>query len=233
MTSDPHTLVGSYVLDALPLDERALFEDHVDECADCRAESMELRATAAHLARATAVVPPAALRDRVLAEVGRTRQVPPGARRLAEVAAPRRGWPLVLASAAAVAVVVALGALLLQADHRAERAEQIATIVAAPDAQTVELAAGDAGTMRLVVSADHSESVLIADDMAAAPPGKAYALWFQVDGEMQAAGLFSPDSKGGVRQAIDGVPIDVVGLTIEDAAGADVPTLPVIASGEL
>src|SRR5687767_531050 len=76
--NDPHTLVGPYVLDALPPDERDLFEDHLSRCPECQAEAAELLAAAAHLGQAAAVVPPAALRQQVLAEVARTRQVAPG-----------------------------------------------------------------------------------------------------------------------------------------------------------
>ena len=48
MTSptDPHTLVGPYVLDALPPDERELFEDHLSRCPECQAEAAELLAAA-------------------------------------------------------------------------------------------------------------------------------------------------------------------------------------------
>lgn len=232
MTPDPHTLVGPYVLGALPSDERDAFEDHLEVCPDCRAESDELLATAAHLGRATAVAPSPDLRSRVLAEVARTRQVPPGGH-LAEVTNPRRSWPLFLAGAAAIAVVLALGALVLQADHRADRAEQVAAIVAAPDAESVEMAVPGSGTMRLVASPEGGGSVLISDDMAAPPPGKAYALWFQVDGEMEPAGLFTPDADGRVRHTVDDVPATVVGVTVEDAGGAEKPTLPIIASGTI
>lgn len=232
MSTDPHTLVGPYVLDALPVDEREVFETHLDQCPDCRAEATELLAAAAHLGQATAVVPSPDLRDRVMAEVARTRQVPPGGVR-PEVRAPRRSWPLALAAAAAVAVVVALGALVLQADHRADRAERLAAIVAAPDARSVEMAAGDAGSLRLVVSESHGGTVLVSDDMAAPPTGKAYELWFQVDGEMEPAGVFTPDGDGQVRHTVDDVPTDLVGVTIEDAAGAEDPTLPMVASGTI
>jgi anti-sigma factor RsiW len=226
-TPDPHTLVGPYVLDALPDDERALFEDHLARCPECRAEADELRAAAGHLGRAAAVVPPAALRDQVLAAVEVTRQQPPGA---PPGTARRRTWPLVLATAATIAVVVALGALLLQADHRADRAEQVAAVVAAPDARTVPIA-GEGGSMRLVVSSAHDSAVLLAEGMAAPPPGKTYALWYQQGGRMVPAGLFEPGADGAVRQRVEGVPPDVVGVTVEPDGGSDEPTLPVIASG--
>lgn len=227
---DPHTLVGPYVLDALPGDERDLFEEHLDRCPECRAEAAELFAAAAHLGQAVAVVPPAALRQRVLAGVEVTRQVGPGAP-LASRAA-RARWPLALAAAAVLVVVAALGALALQADSRADRAERLAAVVSAPDAQTVEIS-GDGGTMRLIASPGHDRSVIVAEGMAPPEAGKVYALWFQRDGHMVPAGLFAPDASGSVRQEVEGVPVDVVGVTVEPEGGSDEPTLPTIAAGTL
>ena len=74
---DVHRAAGAYALDALPADERAAFEAHLDRCADCRAEVRELQATAARLGSTQAVAPPPQLRERVLAEVARTRQDAP------------------------------------------------------------------------------------------------------------------------------------------------------------
>lgn len=230
MTADPHTLVGPYVLDALPDDERDRFEEHLDRCPDCRAEAAELFAAAAHLGQAAAVVPPAALRAQVLAEVEVTRQVPPGAPLTAH-ARPR--WPLALAAAALVAVVVALSALLVQADNRADQAEQLAAIIAAPDAETV-VVSGDGGSMRVVASEAHGSSVVIADEMAAPPPGSAYALWFDEDGEMVLHGVFTPDSDGEVRIKVPGVPTSAIGVTVEPAGTEpEEPTFPAVAFGEV
>lgn len=230
MTSDPHTLVGPFVLDALPDDEREAFEAHLERCAECRAEADELFAAAAHLGQATAVVPPASLKAQVLAQVEVTRQVPPRTR---SAAATRSRWPLTLAAAAVVAVVVGLAALLVQADHRADQAEQVAAIVAAPDAQTVEIS-GDGGEMRLVASEAHGSSVVVADEMAAPPAGKVYALWFDEGGEMILHGTFAPDEDGSVQVQVPGVPTTVVGVTVEDAGSEiDEPTFPTVALGEV
>jgi hypothetical protein len=231
---DPHTLVGPYVLDALPADERDLFEDHLSRCPECQAEATELLAAAAHLGQAAAVVPPAALRQQVLAEVARTRQVAPGgsAAAPADERRARRPWLAPLVAAAAVAVLAAVGALAVQSDHRADRAEEVAAVISASDAQEVEVS-GEGGTMRLVVSDSHDSSVVVADGMAAPPDGKTYALWFQEDGEMVLHGTFAPDSDGTVRARVDGVPVDVVGVTVEDEGSIDGPTLPTVASGSL
>lgn len=226
---DPHTLVGPYVLDALPAEERDQFEEHLGRCPDCRAESAELLAAASHLGQATAVTPPSTLRAQVLAQVEVTRQV--GPRAPVRVVAPtRRSWPSALAAAAALAVVVALGALVAQADGRADRAEALAAIVSARDARTVEVT-GPGGAMRLVMSEDHRSAVVVADDMAAPPAGKTYALWYDEDGRMVPHGVFEPDDDGAVRARMDGVPSDLIGVTIEPDGGSDEPTMPIIAQG--
>lgn len=227
---DPHTLVGPYVLDALPDDERDLFEEHLDRCPDCRAEASELLAAAAHLGQAVAVVPPDELRRKVLADVAVTRQVPP--RAAGRAAGRRRAWPVLVAAAAVVAVLAAVAGVALRADQRADRAEQLAAILTAPDAHSVDVS-GEGGTMRLVTSTAHDSAVIVADGMAAPPEGKTYALWYDRDGTMVPIGLFEPDADGTVRQRVEGVPTDIVGVTVEPDGGSDTPTFPVVAQGDV
>ncbi len=75
--SDIHALSGAYAIDALDDIERAQFERHLAECAECRAEVDSLREASAMLAETTAVEPPADLRDRLLAEIRTVRPLPP------------------------------------------------------------------------------------------------------------------------------------------------------------
>ena len=91
MHDDLHVLTGSYALDALTGSEQDEFERHMYRCPSCEAEVRGLRETAARLAMAKAVQPPAAMQSRVLAATYRTRQLPPlaGARtRRARVSRP-------------------------------------------------------------------------------------------------------------------------------------------------
>ena len=74
---DMHLLTGSYALDALSDPERENLERHLHHCPSCEAEVRGLRETAARLAMATTVQPPAQLEQRVLAATYRTRQLPP------------------------------------------------------------------------------------------------------------------------------------------------------------
>ena len=77
MRDDLHVLTGSYALDALAGSERDEFERHMHRCPSCEAEVRGLRETAARMAMAKAVQPPAAMQSRVLTATYRTRQLPP------------------------------------------------------------------------------------------------------------------------------------------------------------
>ena len=76
----PHVLTAkdrSYVLHAVSELERKDFERHLEHCGPCEAEVRGLRETAAQLAMAKALRPPAGMQARVLAATYRTRQLPP------------------------------------------------------------------------------------------------------------------------------------------------------------
>ena len=77
MRDDLHVLTGSYALDAISDTEREEFERHLQHCPACEAEVRGLRETAARLALACAVTPPARMEQQVLAATYRTRQLPP------------------------------------------------------------------------------------------------------------------------------------------------------------
>ncbi|MET8992517.1 hypothetical protein ABZW49_44330, partial [Nonomuraea wenchangensis] len=72
MNDDLHALSGAYAVDALPYAEWTLFEEHLRGCAGCGTEVRRLRETAARLAGAVAVDPPAGLRTRLLAAARRS-----------------------------------------------------------------------------------------------------------------------------------------------------------------
>ncbi|HEY2791855.1 MAG TPA: zf-HC2 domain-containing protein, partial [Micromonosporaceae bacterium] len=107
---DIHTLAGAYALDAVDDIERAAFDRHLAGCASCAQELAELQATVARLTDLNASVPPAALRQAVLAEAARTRQVPPGGR--AAGPAQSRSWRTWTAAAAAAVVIAAGGGVI-------------------------------------------------------------------------------------------------------------------------
>ena len=77
MSPDLHHLSGAYAVDALDEGERALFEQHLSWCAECRAEVAELSATAHSVSALTEETPPPSLRAAVLSGISQVRPLPP------------------------------------------------------------------------------------------------------------------------------------------------------------
>lgn len=76
MSDEIHALTGAYAVDALDETERAQFERHLAECADCRAEVESLRLALTDLSSLTEVTPPAGLRASVLSGIRQERPLP-------------------------------------------------------------------------------------------------------------------------------------------------------------
>ena len=152
---DLHMLTGAYAAEALDREERDTVRAHLETCAVCRQEVAELTATAARLAIAAAEQVPAGMRERVLAEVARTRQLSPVVSALGSRRATRPWYRAPATAAAALLLVVAtgLGGLAVvearDVDAARQDAAQIASIAADPDrvVRTVALEGGGTGTV--------------------------------------------------------------------------------------
>ena len=233
-----HTLTGAYATDALDADERDAFEQHLESCSSCRLEVAELRATAARLAVATSSAAPAALRDRVLAEVAQTRQQSPlGAVTSLDERRPTAGppWyrqPATAAAAVLLVIATGLGGVAVVENQRADQAReqadearadaaQIAAVVADPEhiERTLPVASGGTGT----VLAAGDVAVFLGNDLPELPDGRAYQLWRMTDQESQSAGVLGRG--GDVTGVVTGMrPEDAVGVSVEPASGSDQPT---------
>jgi anti-sigma-K factor RskA len=89
MSADIHGLSGAYAVDALDTDERAAFEQHLAQCAECQAEVASLREAAAGLAALSETAPPPELRRAVLAGIKTVRPLPPAVPVVEATAAPQ------------------------------------------------------------------------------------------------------------------------------------------------
>ena len=224
---DLHLLTGAYAADALDSEERDTFRRHLETCAVCRQEVAELTATAARLALAAAEPAPAGMRERVLAEVARTRQLSPVVSDLGSRRAARPWYRTPATAAAAVLLVVAtgLGGLAVvearNADDARRDTSQIASIAADPDrvVQTVTLPGGGTGT----VIAAGGHAFFHGSDLPSLPDGRAYQLWRIRGQESTSAGVLG---RGGDVTGLlpDVGPDDAVGVTVEPASGSDQPT---------
>ena len=219
MRDDLHVLTGSYVLDAVSDVEREEFERHLPHCPTCAAEVRGLRETAARLALARAVAPPARMEQRVLAATYRTRQLPPLPPERAARRFPRR--LAILAAAASVAAAATLGITQLSAQHQLDRAREtaIARVVTGPDARVETARTSAGGSVTVVTSAALREAVVSTTGMAALPSGRVYQVWVMNPSGARSAGLLHDTS---LLAAV--VPGDRIGITVEPAGGTARPT---------
>jgi anti-sigma-K factor RskA len=249
MTTDIHSLVGAYALDAVDDIERAAFDRHLRECDTCRTEVDELRETTARLADTTWSVPPPRLRENVLAEVARTRQLPPAAAPVVPRPAqqPPRWRRLVVAAAAVVVAAAGVGtAVYAVQDQRvrdvravaeaARRSEsRLREILGAPDL-VVRGQQMRGVTGRVTVAESRSQNagviVLAAD---AAPAGKVYQLWQirPVQGPLSVEDALAPGQTEALR-VVEGLPAaEQVSVTVEPPGGSATPTAPTLADVKL
>jgi anti-sigma-K factor RskA len=244
---DPHTLAGAYAMDAVDEQDRGRFEQHLARCESCRQEVRGLREATAALATATAVEPPAALRDAVLQAVAYSRQAPPVA---GKHAGPLPGWHdrlgrspgragrrgpgrwaprLVIGLAAAAAVVAAVLGLGAYAhmEHRPGQAQggdpRVAAVLSAPDARMVSGHVSTGGTATVVMSRRMRQLVFTAADLRALPPQKGYELWLIGPSGKRPAGMLAGSEHGRMigPMVVSGLSAgDRVGLSVEPAGGS-------------
>lgn len=227
--SDLHPLSGAYAVDALDDLERARFEKHLTECADCAAEVASLREAAALLALSVDTGPSVQLRSRVLAEIATVRPLPPTAPAQEVVRRTARRFPQLVAAAAAAALLatgVGVSAWQPWRDNQPTRVVAVSEqVMDAPDARNQSIAFDDGSRATLWHSSSVGRAVLVTKKMAPAPNGKVYELWFQAqDGTFIPAGLM--DSGGNRTFVLHGAVKDSrgVGITVEPAAGSKTPS---------
>jgi anti-sigma-K factor RskA len=238
-----HELADAYVLDALDDSDRERFERHLRRCPACAQDVRVMAEAATALAMAVAAEPPPGLRERVLAGIAVTRQLPP------EVAEPRRPfsvprtsratpatrspWIPRLATAAAVAGVAAavtLGLAQNSTQHRLDNAQvqsqQIAAVLTAPDAQIRSAATTVGGRATVVLSYSERKIVFTSSGLPALPSSEVYELWLLGPAQARPAGLLPEASDGKTSPVLaSGLETnDKVGVTVEPAGGTSSPT---------
>jgi len=242
VSASPHDLTGAYALDALPETERATFERHLDTCPACAGEVRVLQAAAARLGAADTAPPPAALWDRIRAEVATTPQLPAPAVRADRRRAGRSGAlaglrgrgrrfpPLLAAAAALLLAAVSVAALGLGLTGRSGRpartTDLVAAVLAAPDARRVAARPGGSGQAAVVVSRERGRAVFVAGGLPPAPAARTYQLWVLGGSGPRPAGLVEVGPGGRVTRLLDG-PVtgtERVAMTVERAGGAARPT---------
>ena len=238
-----HTLAGAYALDALTEIERAGFARHVAECSSCAQEVAELTETSSRLSAAAWEAPPLRLREKVFAEVARTRQVTSARHERVERQGEVRRWRRWTAAAVAAGVVAlgGMGTVWVVQEQRvhdarlaAEQLEQaqakLGTIVAAGDAKVSTGTAEGGGRVTVAVSRSLDDAVVLVDGMPATADGKVYQLWL-LDSSLNATsiGVMADGQRNGAV-AVKGLGrANSVGVTVEPSGGSAKPTATPIA----
>lgn len=208
--TDLHDLAAAYALDALGPEDRWTYERHLDGCDRCRNEVAALRQSAAEMAYAAeGPEPPPELRNRILAAA---RAEP----RTATVVPIRRRWLFPATAVAAVAAACAAIGLGLWANSLR-------------DTEPLRVVALQQAPGNLIVSGDEATLVVCLDE---APAARIYEAWVIRDERPRPAGLF----RGGCRSVPLEEPVergDVVAVTLEPAAGSELPTSDVLASADV
>jgi anti-sigma factor RsiW len=213
MADDLHELSALYALDALDGDERARFEEHLEDCERCQGELLGLRGAAAALAFAVdGPVPPAALRSRILDAARAEGQ---------NVVPLRRRRSIAVSVAAAVAVAataaaVALGLWAASLDHSLTGERAALRILGDPRARHIPLT----DVRGALVVAPSGEAALAAD-LPAPPRGKVYEAWVIESKNVQRAGTFTGQRMTLTTRVPAGA---TVAVTLERAGGVDAPT---------
>jgi Anti-sigma-K factor rskA/Putative zinc-finger len=249
---EPHTLAGAYAMDAITAPDRVRFESHLAQCEECAQEIAGLHEATARLAGATAVPPPAGLKERVMAAAAMTRQQPPVTAeaeskvRTAGAGPWRRSlaghrWQVRLAvTAGATAAVVVLAAVVVfgvsdgtmrhQLSQAQSSSQQIAAVLTAHDATMMTGTVTGGGTVTIVMSHARGALVFTAAGLHALPAAHGYELWLIGPAGDRAVGMLPPVGGHMAGPVIaSGLHAgDHLALTAEPAGGSSRPDTPMM-----
>jgi anti-sigma-K factor RskA len=232
MSTDLHTLSGAFAIDALSAEEAEQFRTHLEGCAVCREEVRELRAAAARMGEIEAVVPPVALKARVLAAADRTAQRPPKVvdpGRDDKEGVGRRWLPRVAAAAAAAVVVVgaAVGIGQITGEDGTSLQAGVVQVFEADDAHTAEVDTSH-GAVRVATSPARGEMAVDTSGLQPLDDEHVYQLWSIADGTPTSVGVLDDPGRGAsMEMPASGTQ---VAITVEPAGGSEEPTTdPIVA----
>ena len=235
-----HILTGAYASGALSDAEHDAFVAHLPNCAPCREEVAELVATATLLGIAAAETPPPGFRDRVMAEVATTRQLPPVVTTLAEARELRRGRSRWAMSAAAGVAVLAVGlgawgySLNQENSDLRHQGDLVAAIQSAADAKTVSGTVGGA-TASVTMAPSTGDMLFVAHGLRDVGDDRTYQIWLLGPGAtVRSVGTFDSDGKAATMRLFRGPgEAFAVAVTEEPDGGSPRPTTKPVMSMDL
>jgi len=255
---DYQEMLTPHALGALDLTDRELMEQHLETCADCRAELDQWRDTAGVLAHvAGAVEPSPQVRERILANVRAERSAVPDnvvdlPLRPRRPASPLPRFAAIAASVILVALIGLVGILwqqnrkakadLARVTAEAEQArkdreqdQKLLELFNSPAARVVQLSGnGETGAAYayLVYDAKSGRAILRTHGLPQTAAGRAYQLWFIAGGPPVPGRVFkvAATGEGTLSDQIptQTLPPVVFAVTEENESGAAAPTGPIL-----
>jgi hypothetical protein len=222
MTAGDHTTfkdeVGAYLLGALSDAERASFEGHLVDCAECRHEVERLRPAADLLPRSVEQVePPPSLKRSLMEVVEREAKERDGAPSVPRtpVGERLRGWlggslrPALVGAAVVLAVAIGFGVAQLGG----EDTRTVAAQTTLPDAS---------GSLKV----HDDDAILEVRGMPSLERGRVYQAWVQRDGMIEPEPTFEvgADGRGVVAVPEDLSEAEAVMVTREPSGGSRAPS---------
>ena len=244
-----------YALGEMAGGDRQELEEHLHACAACRREVQALRGDLGLLGLSSSgPQPPARSKDRLMQAIAaEPRRVPSPV----PVDLPRRSlwWAWGPALAAVALFFIALGMwrsnqhlndIVAELTNRNEeegiqldRLTQELRLLTTPDGVRVSLnpmksPRQPSGTA--IFSPSQKRMIFMASNLPPVPGGKAYELWIiPATGAPLPAGVFKPDEHGNAtmmdREMPSGVVAKAFAVTVENEAGSDKPTSPIMLIG--
>jgi anti-sigma-K factor RskA len=224
---------GAYALNALGPREQRAFERAMDRSHSLREEVVELQDTAVLLSeQIEPVQPPAALRERLLAQIELTPQLAPEPEPVQREHRPSLGERLermravlVPATVGFAAVAVAVAVILPMQQPVSPNEQAINTVLQAEDMHQASNVTPQGSTLTVAWSPEHGRAVASMKGGYPLPSNKTYELWVtDKSGNTHSAGLITNQHTSPVLlpgKVGKGV---TMRITVEPVKGSDYPT---------
>ncbi|MDZ5713668.1 anti-sigma factor [Jeotgalibacillus haloalkalitolerans] len=220
--------------------EKAAFEKHLSECADCQEILADLKSLEDTLPYAAdPVEPPAGMEERIFAKIetaDRPEPVKPAPLRPSKK---KRQW--MLPSIAALLAISLFGNayLFTQLSDEADIVQQ-ATIDQVLQYAELAPTAGDAsGTASIIEQGEEKRLVVQASNLAALSEEEVYQVWLLQDGQPERAGTFVIDNEGRgsviftLNEEYAERDWDTVAVSLEPDANSELPEGEIILASEI
>lgn len=253
----PEEDLALYAMQALTPDEMHTAQEHLDQCAQCRAGLAEALGDIALIGMSADQKPlPEGAKERLLQKINEeTARIQTMPASPTPVRQKNYGWIGWVAAAACLIIAAYFGIRSFDLQQRlnaaagqtaelaaqAERAQLIMDVLTSKQAVHVTLTetkqpqqpSGNATYLQ-----DKGALIFYGHNLHPLPSGKIYELWLIPQGGKAPipAGTFRPDPSGSASVILPplppGTPAQAFGITIEPDGGSSAPTLPIIMSGQ-